>query len=133
MTRTEEIKARLGAASVDWNLVSLGTGKKIDLTPDEDGYVFIPEDVMFGDTCLIFNGEPESRADDARFLENAPSDIRYLLDRCEALEAANEKMRESLDRALKGHREGGTIGDMVGWTHDARNLVRAALSSGEGK
>ena len=104
-----EIRTRAEKASEgSWEWFDAGGRKKVDLTPDEDGYAHLPECSTLDGPELVFNGEPENRANDARFLTNIKADVLALLS---ALDARDKEIA-----ALK--KELGEIGASIQWAND---------------
>lgn len=78
--RIVEIEGRLGAVTPgEWWLWEQGTGNLAVHVTTSEGYVPI---------ATIENG-----ITDAEFIEHAPADMRWLLERVKVLEADNERLR----------------------------------------
>jgi hypothetical protein len=106
--REAEIEARLAAATKgpwDWQAGLMAEGS-------ERTYAGYPQRIVAQDDGLVliaetFDGHEDEAPPHAVLIANAPSDLRYLLDRCAALTAAglpdllrdNERLRVVADAA----------------------------------
>ncbi|AEO93346.1 gp75 [Bacillus phage G] len=57
-------------------LVNLNSGKEVDIEPDEDGYVYIPEVTEFSPTSLVKNGDDEDAQHDYVFMVKLINEFR---------------------------------------------------------
>lgn len=136
--RLEEIEGRLAKATPgDWRWMQPNGKTAVDLAPDADGWAHVPECAQLYPTNLIFNGEPDNRASDARLVENAPGDLRYLLDRVKALEQSKDgaysernKLVAALSKLFPASLERHDENDKT-WEDDWRWIVFINLPTGQ--
>ena len=57
-------------------LINLDRGKPIDIEPDEDGYIYIPELTALHPTTLVRNGEGEDDCYDFIFITKLINEFR---------------------------------------------------------
>lgn len=63
-------------STTEAKLVNLNTGKEVDITPDEDGYVYIPEITELYPSSLVKNGDDEYAGDDYSFIVKLINEFR---------------------------------------------------------
>lgn len=58
------------------SLYNLNSSKKVDMTPDEDGYFYVPESTTLSPTSLMMNGDDEDAHIDYAFIVKLINEFR---------------------------------------------------------
>lgn len=71
-----EMFKRSQFSSEEAKLINLNSGKEIDIKPDEDGWIYIPELTYLHPTSLTNNGDDENAGSDYSFVMKLINEFR---------------------------------------------------------